>query len=262
MSYMLEGPDRRDPAAHAVVWLDAHWETQVGMSEDDRDGVLERLEELLADEHVLYTKTRNCHWNVVGPRFPELRALFEKQYQELGQVINETAERIRALGATAVATLTEYLALSRLRERPGERPDDLQMMASLLADHEFLIRQLREDLDAASAVFHDRVTSGLLCRSMGWHERAAWKLRALLAGQRTPSPQAVLEERFPRWTAARQSCSLEPPLHDPGPVSSTPEREISVERDELAALWRRGPSLLRCATRPGRDRGGESSRRP
>src|SRR5690606_41827844 len=53
---------------------------------------------ILGDQHVLYVKTRNYHWNITGPHFNELHAFFEQQYNEIGTWIDETAERIRMLG--------------------------------------------------------------------------------------------------------------------------------------------------------------------
>ena len=49
----------------------------IGMPDADRYGVVEVLNTILADEYLLYTKTRNYHWNVVGPRFNDLHRFFE-----------------------------------------------------------------------------------------------------------------------------------------------------------------------------------------
>ena len=53
---------------------------QIGLSPAQRQGVITILTKLLADEYVLYTKTRNYHWNVVGPQFHDLHKFFETQY--------------------------------------------------------------------------------------------------------------------------------------------------------------------------------------
>jgi len=142
------------------------------------------VQRLLADEYVLYTRTRNYHWNVIGPRFHDLHKLFEEQYRELDEVVDQLAERSRALGAPAVATLTEFLQLTRLKEEPNHYPDDRRMVANLLADHETLIRQLRTDLETAGDRFHDIGTNDFLTGLLERHEKTAWMLRALLAGSR------------------------------------------------------------------------------
>ena len=73
-------------------------EIQVGLTEQNRTRVAEDLASLLADTYAVYLKTQNFHWNVTGPEFYSLHVLFEKQYAELAENIDEVAERIRALG--------------------------------------------------------------------------------------------------------------------------------------------------------------------
>ena len=43
----------------------------IGLSKDARRGVIEILNKTLCDENILYIKTKNYHWNVVGPDFSE-----------------------------------------------------------------------------------------------------------------------------------------------------------------------------------------------
>jgi starvation-inducible DNA-binding protein len=50
----------------------------------------------LADEYVLYTKTRNYHWHVVGPQFNDLHKFFQEQYEVLNDIVGEVAERADA----------------------------------------------------------------------------------------------------------------------------------------------------------------------
>ena len=59
------------------------------------------LGRLLADSYLIYLKTQGFHWNIVGPQFEPLHRLFQEQYTELAEAIDEIAERVRALGAKA-----------------------------------------------------------------------------------------------------------------------------------------------------------------
>src|SRR5690606_26836940 len=115
-----------------------------------RQGVTGILNALLADEYVLYTKTRNFHWNVTGANFHELHAFFQAQYEELDEIIDQVAERVRALGERPASTLREFLKISRLTES-DDRLNSHEMLQELLADHESLIRQMREDLEEAGS---------------------------------------------------------------------------------------------------------------
>src|SRR5262245_64612701 len=92
----------------------------IGLTDTNRSGVVTLLIPLLADEYVLYTKTRNFHWNVVGPQFNDLHKFFEAQYTELNDVVDNVAERARALGGAAAGSLAEFTQLARLAEQPGK----------------------------------------------------------------------------------------------------------------------------------------------
>ncbi|HXG63403.1 MAG TPA: ferritin-like domain-containing protein, partial [Planctomycetota bacterium] len=78
---------------------------EIGLSEKNRAAVSEILNALLADEAVLYTKTRNYHWNVTGPQFNDLHKFFDEQYGELNEIVDDVAERVRSLGGRPIGTL-------------------------------------------------------------------------------------------------------------------------------------------------------------
>lgn len=155
----------------------------IGLSEKQRDGVVQILSALLADEYVLYTKTRNYRWNVVGPQFNDLHKFFEAQYEELDDVIDEVAERARSLGIHAVGTLTEFLRLARLKEQPKHHPAAREMIADLLRDHEAIIRTVRVDLETIADRYHDAGTNDFLTGLVERHEKMGWMLRSFLEGK-------------------------------------------------------------------------------
>ena len=151
----------------------------IGLSDQHRMGVIDILNALLADEYVLYTNTRNYHWNVVGPQFHDLHKFFESQYEELNEVVDEVAERVRALGGTPLGSLTEFLKQARLKEHPGQSASTHEMVKNLLTSHESIIQSLRVDLEISADKFHDIGTSDFLTGVMEQHEKMAWMLRAL-----------------------------------------------------------------------------------
>jgi len=155
----------------------------IGISRDNQQAVASILNALLADEYVLYTKTRNYHWNVVGPQFNDLHRFFEAQYEALDDIVDEVAERVRSVGGQALGTLAEFAKHARLTERIGEYPDARGMLAALLGDHETLVRQLRGDLDVVMDKHGDAGTNDFLTGLMEKHEKMAWMLRAFLEGR-------------------------------------------------------------------------------
>ena len=150
----------------------------IAITDTQRAAVVEILNTLLSDEYLLYTKTRNYHWNVVGPQFNDLHKFFEAQYEELDGIVDEVAERARALGSNAFGTLAEFTQHARLKEHPGQRPDANAMLAALLSDHEALIRSLRTDAEVTMDKHKDAGTNDFLVGLMEKHEKMSWMLRA------------------------------------------------------------------------------------
>lgn len=159
----------------------ANIKTNLGLTEAQRSGSAKILNALLADEYLLYTRTRNFHWNVTGPEFDDLHKFFESQYDQLDEMIDEIAERIRALGKTPIATLGEFLKTARLKESTSTYTA-VQMIERLLEDHDTVIRQMREDLETIMDKHGDAGNQDSIVGWMKTHEKMAWMLRAMLEG--------------------------------------------------------------------------------
>jgi starvation-inducible DNA-binding protein len=150
-----------------------------GIPENHLQPLATMLNTLLADEFVLYTKTRNYHWNVTGPGFMDLHKFFEGQYEELDIVIDDIAERSRAIGHFAVGSLKQYLSITRLLE--GElAATSKEMLQNLLNDHETIIKILRNDIAVSADSYKDVGTSDFLTGLLKQHEKTAWFIRSYL----------------------------------------------------------------------------------
>ncbi len=152
----------------------------IGIEAENRKEVVGILNTLLASEYVLYTKTRNYHWNVVGKDFKERHEFFQGQYEKLDEMIDEIAERTRQLGGLTVATMNEFLQIANLKENPGEYPSDLKMISNLLKDHESTIKYLRKSAKDCDEEYDDSGTNDFLIGLMEIHEKMAWMLRTHL----------------------------------------------------------------------------------
>ncbi len=134
----------------------------------------------LADTYRLMFKTHAYHWNVTGPLFYSLHKLTETQYEELFAAADVLAERIRALGqmtAMRFSDIAEGSDLTDLDRAPtaGEMIDDLR------ADHETVATRMHE-LATLAEEHGDIVTADLATQRSTFHEKAAWMLRAIVAG--------------------------------------------------------------------------------
>jgi starvation-inducible DNA-binding protein len=106
---------------------------------------------MLADSYTLYLMTHNFHWNVTGPLFNTLHAMFMEQYTEQWQALDSIAERIRALGLYAPGTYGEYAKLSSISE-PTNVPDAESMIQLLLKGNEAVAKTARTALEKADDV--------------------------------------------------------------------------------------------------------------
>ncbi|MBD2663579.1 hypothetical protein B6N60_01552 [Richelia sinica FACHB-800] len=164
----------------------------IGLSDEQREGVINFLNQDLADAYVLLVKTKKYHWDVIGPQFRTLHELWEEHYEALTETIDEIAERIRTLGGYPVGTMEGFLEIATLQEHAGEIPSATGMVAQLVEDHEKVVRNLREHINGCAEEFHDQGTADFLTELMEEHEEIAWMLRSFIEGQAIePSGQQI-----------------------------------------------------------------------
>lgn len=152
----------------------------IGITEKNLKSSADLLTTVLANAMTLYIKTRKFHWNVAGESFMELHKLFEKQYKQLEESIDEIAERIGKLGHKTIGTMQEFAKLSSIKESPGKYAASKDLLAELLKDHEAVIIMLRKAVDEAAEKIKDAGTADFLTGIMEQHETIAWTLRRYL----------------------------------------------------------------------------------
>jgi starvation-inducible DNA-binding protein len=143
------------------------------------DALTHELGRLLADTYTLYVKTQGYHWNVIGPDFRSFHLMFEEQYTELTAAIDLIAERMRALGAFAPASLRAFARLSSVEDEDAA-PEAADMVLRLIAGHEAVVRTAQSVLRAAEAD-GDPTTADLAIERLAIHEKTLWMLRATTA---------------------------------------------------------------------------------
>lgn len=153
----------------------------IGISEADRSAIAQGLSRLLADTYTLYLTTHNFHWNVTGPMFNSLHAMFMEQYTELWNAVDPVAERIRSLGYPAPGSYAQFGRLASLPDVPEQPPAAMEMVRILVKGHEAVARTARELFPTADKA-NDEPTADLLTQRLTVHEQTAWMLRSLLEG--------------------------------------------------------------------------------
>lgn len=151
----------------------------IGISEKDRGSIAAGLSKLLAETYTLYLTTHNFHWNVTGPMFNSLHAMFMAQYTELWNAVDPIAERIRSLGHAAPGSYAQFAKLSGLPDAPAAPPKALEMVRILKEGHEAVARSARAVFPLVDKA-GDEPSADLLTQRLTVHEQTAWMLRSLL----------------------------------------------------------------------------------
>ncbi len=151
----------------------------IGLSDKNSKEVSNVLNKILADEYLLYTKTRNYHWNIEGTNFTEMHLFYESQYTQIDETIDEIAERVRQIGHYAQGRLKDFVKQSQLVEQEYTS-DQKSQLKNLLDDHESIIRFLRLHIDIFADKYKDAGNADYVTGLMEKHEKMAWFLRSYL----------------------------------------------------------------------------------
>jgi starvation-inducible DNA-binding protein len=154
-------------------------EPQIGLEPEDMKAEVRDLNEILANYAVFATKAHNYHWNVEGIHFNDLHKFFEKLYEQLNVEIDELAERIRTLGGRPLGTMQLMIDTASLEEETREDIDAIEMLRTVLADEEEIIRQMREIIDGASDEHEDETTADFVNSLCQIREKHAWMTRVM-----------------------------------------------------------------------------------
>jgi starvation-inducible DNA-binding protein len=169
----------------------------IGLTSEQRQGVIELLNRDLSDTYLLLIKTKKAQWDVWGPQFRMLLKLWNEQSEILMHNLDSYAERARILGGYPVATAAEFLQMASIQENPEVESTTLHMVDSLLKDHEQIICSLRKHINMCSELYNDRGTADFLAALMQRHEHMAWILRSFLIRAFIEGETFNIDEAFP-----------------------------------------------------------------
>lgn len=102
------------------------------------------LNALLADTFALYLKTKNFHWHVSGPHFPDYYALLDEHARQMYATTDAFAERVRKIGANTVRSIGDIARRQRLADNDSDSVATQEMLAELCEDNQQLATYMRE----------------------------------------------------------------------------------------------------------------------
>ena len=152
------------------------------MSTEHPSRVIEHLAREQANAVQLYLRYKGYHWNVGGPTFHDLHALFDEHASTVLEMIDSLAERQLMLGAAAGYTLDFVRRHSSLGEEREFPSSPREMIESLREAHRVVVDGLRSGIQAAEQA-GDPGTADLLVGYVRAHEKMEWFLRKTLEGR-------------------------------------------------------------------------------
>lgn len=148
------------------------------MQDNDIQFLSQKMNILLAEIYALYLKTQNYHWNVKGTNFFALHLLFEQQYKEQAEAIDELAEKIRSMGIKAQADLP-YFASNSTISLPNKDLSPEDMIKDLAKSHEVTISKFYALSEAANAA-NNKTVDDFAIQRIAAHEQQRWMLLSSL----------------------------------------------------------------------------------
>ncbi len=133
------------------------------------------LNSILADVFALYLKTKNFHWHLSGPHFRDYHLLFDEQAEQIFDMTDPIAERVRKIGGLTIKSIGQISQLQRVLDNNANyvEPDD--MLAELCEDNKSLLTRLRETHNVCDE-HHDIASASLIETWIDETERRIWFL--------------------------------------------------------------------------------------
>ena len=142
------------------------------------ENLVQTMRQALGSAFSLYLMTHGFHWNVEGSDFYQVHKMFQDQYEEQWEAIDDIAERIRALDEYAPQSLQSFLALSQI-ETPEytHRLMPRDMAVALMKAQEEMIVIWTEALRLATSEEEHGLANFIGARIEA-HQKHRWMLRS------------------------------------------------------------------------------------
>ena len=157
--------------------------TRNSLSMETRNKSVGRLNQAMADLSDLYSQSKQAHWNVRGPNFYSLHRLFDDLAGMIEPHLDTIAERVTALGGTALGTVRQSASGSALAEFPLDLASETGFVTALLERYALCANRVRQDIDESAAA-GDADTADLLTEVSRDLDKALWFLEAHGADKR------------------------------------------------------------------------------
>ena len=153
--------------------------TRIDLPSNVREEIIGTLNKTLAATLDLKTQTKQAHWNVKGMDFYQLHELFDEMAGELEEYVDMVAERVTALGGTALGTTRIAASDSILPEYPLDAVTGADHITALAERYAAYARHVREAIDTTDDL-GDADTADLYTEISRTIDKRLWFLEAHL----------------------------------------------------------------------------------
>ncbi len=101
-----------------------------------------KMNVLLSDLNIMYTKLHNYHYNVVGSDFLTSHKFLEDEYEIIHNWIDEMAEEIKKCGEFPLGKLSDYIKNSNIKEIDSKDYYSKEIYTTLIGDYKILISDM------------------------------------------------------------------------------------------------------------------------
>jgi starvation-inducible DNA-binding protein len=101
------------------------------------------LTALLADVFALYVKTKNFHWHMSGPHFRDYHLLLDDQGDQLFEMTDDIAERVRKIGGTTLRSIGHIDRIKRITDNDADYVTPKDMLSELWQDNKSLTLSMK-----------------------------------------------------------------------------------------------------------------------
>lgn len=140
-------------------------------------GVVNKLNQTVANLHVLYVKLHNYHWNVKGEQFFNIHKVTEDYYNYVAEQYDELAERILQLGGKPYSTVKEYLENATIRDEEKKYFTAREVLEGLENDFRQLLGDFQE-ISRLAGEAGDVPTANIADENIQWLEKVLWMISA------------------------------------------------------------------------------------
>ena len=155
--------------------MDPRLATPTDLKKADVDKISDAINRILADSFALYTKYKNFHWHLAGPRFRSLHLLFDEHAAEIFGTLDILAERVRRIGGTTIRSIGHISELQTIQDNNEDYVEPTDMIEELMNDNRATVRAMRQAHSIADDA-NDIATAAELEEMINAAENRAWFL--------------------------------------------------------------------------------------